>query len=618
MDMMPAPGGRRLHIAPHAPRARSLVTPRRALLALFYALVFPFYWWTAVSSRNIHVRDFYNEFTDSILAGHLDMPYRPPKGLVALSNPYDPTLNAPYQRLYHDLILWHGHFYIGWGTTPVFTLFLPWRVLGVGDMPESVAAVIFSCVGLFFAVLLFLTLLDRFLPGTSLLKTMVAVTALAFCSVIPFILRRPAVYEVEISSGYAFMMLALYLLASGCLRRRLIAWRLGLGSLCLGLAFGGRPVLTPVALLAALLTFAVIMRNGANRHLNPVIRYGALVFGPMGVLGCLALAYNHVRFGSPLQYGLSYAISGSYIRNLHLFNFSYMVPSLTYILINPIYFSLSFPYVALSPQLLPVTLPPGYIVESVAGILVTTPFLLFAAGIPFVGQRDRASREFRTALYAMAGLGLLSLLLVAFTIWGVTQEVEVDYVTLLLVPALLVWCALTRGRGWQRSVTRVIGAAAILYASLIGFAVSFSGYYDALLQNNAGEFWTLERLTSFIPTTITELVGHPDLVRVYYIGGGGTFQPTLTGARVIAVPLHVSVVAPDSSWQLRMVLRPKLPANGTVDVTVSYQNTERHVVVGGNATVIVVPLESGVDRIRLSAPTGEAATIVTSNFARKS
>jgi hypothetical protein len=586
------------------------------LLACFYALVFPFYWWTAVSSGNIHVRDYYNEFTNSVLAGHLDMPYRPPKGLLALANPYEPNQNGVYQNLYHDLILWHGHFYFSWGVTPVFTLFLPWRAFGVGNMPVSLAVVIYSCVGLFFAVLLFLTLLDRFLPGTSLPTMTVAVTALAFCSVIPFLLRRPAVYEVEIASGHAFMMLALYLLASGCLRSRLSAWRLGLGSLCLGLAFGGRPVLTPVALLAALLAFAVVIRDPQNRHVRPVLRFGAIVFLPVGALLLLALTYNFVRFGSPFEYGLQYALGGSYVRNLHLFSFRYMIPSLTYALVKPIHLSLSFPYVALSSSLLPVSLPPGYIVGPVAGVLVTTPFLVFVGGVPFVGSHHRADREFRAVLFSAAVLGLLSLLAVTFAIWGVTQEPEVDYVPLLLIPALLVWCALCQRRGWRRLVARSLGVALIVYAAFVGLALSFTGYYDWLFVNNPGTFWNLERLTSFIPTTITKLEGHPDLVRVYYSGGEGAYQPTLDGVRVLSLPLHVYVVAPDSSWRLELTLQPTPPVRQVVSV--SYGRTTRHVGVGGLGGVAFVPLSAGLDRIQVSTRPGTAVVIERATFVRTS
>ena len=614
MSARPAVDRGRLLVRSGISRGRSMVTPRRALLACFYALVFPFYWWTAVSSGNVRIRDYYNQFTNSILAGHIAMPFRPPKGLLALKNPYDPALNSTYQRLYHDLILYHGHFYLSWGTTPVFTLFLPWRLLGVGDMPVSLAAVIFSCVGLFFAVLLFLTILDRFLPGTSLSKIAVAVTALAFCSVVPFILRRPAVYEVEILSGYAFMMLALYLLASGCLRTRLVAWRLGLGSLCLGLAFGGRPVLTPVAALAALLAFAVVMRNSANRHVKPVLRYGAIIFAPIGVLLFLALLYNFARFGSPFQYGYPYALGGTDVRSLHLFSFAYMSPSLTYMLINPIYFTFSFPFVGFNTGALPVTLPPGYIVETVAGVLVTTPFLILSGGIPFIGRHDRASREFRMVLYAIAAFGLLGMLLVAYSIWGVTQECEVDYVSLLLIPALVVWCEATRARRWRGLVLKVVGVAAILYASFVGFAISFTGYYGMLQENNPGSYWTLERATSFIPTAITAIEGHPDIVRVYYPQEIGTYQPTLTDVRVVSLPLHVDVVSPDSSWRLQLKFSPTPASGRPIDLTVSYGDRAHHVSVSRHSDVVVVPLEGGLVRIRLTVPSGQMAMIARATF----
>ena len=108
---------------------------------------------------------------------------------------------------------------------------------------------------------------------------------------------------------------------------------------------------------------------------------------------------------------------------------------------------------------------------------------------------------------------------------------------------------------------KVVGAVLIVYSCVVGFALSFSGYYDSLLVNNPQTFWTLERYTSFIPTTVTKLVGHPDLVRVYYAGGGGTFQPTLRETGVFRIPLHVDVVAPDSSWQMKLVLEAGLPSS---------------------------------------------------------
>jgi len=446
--------------------------------------------------------------------------------------------------------------------------------------------------------------------------TAVAVTALAFCSVVPFILRRPAVYEVEITSGYAFMMLALYLLVSGCLRARPIAWRLGLGSLCLGLAFGGRPVLTPVALLAALLTFAVAMRNSENRHIKPVLRYGVIIFAPIGLLLFLALLYNFARFGSPFQYGYPYALGSTEVRNLHLFSFAYMSPSLTYMLISPIYFTFSFPFVGFTSGMLPVTLPQGYITETVAGVLVTTPFLVLAGAIPFVGRRDRASREFRAVLSAIAAFGLLAMLLVAYSIWGVTQECEVDYVSLLLVPALLVWCEITRARRWRGLILKAAGVAAILYASFVGFAISFTGYYGMLQENNPGTYWNLERATSFIPTAITAIEGHPDLVRVYYPGEIGADQPTLTDVRVVSQPLHVDVVSPDSSWRLQLTFWPAPVSGRPIDLTLSYGNRAHHLSLSRHSDVVVVPLEGGLVRIRLSVPSGQEAMIARASFLR--
>jgi hypothetical protein len=328
-------------------------------------------------------------------------------------------------------------------------------------------------------------------------------------------------------------------------------------------------------------------------------------------------AYNYARFGSPLQYGNEYSLGGVYTRNLHLFSLRYLKPGLTYMVLKPIYFTLSFPYVGLTNFPLPASLPAGYSVEAIGGFLDTTPFVVLLGGIAFVGLRDRMSREFRAVLLALTALGVLGLLTVAFAIWDVTQEYEADYLSLLFLPALLVWSALRGGRGWRRRVMKAVGAVLIVYSCVVGFALSFSGYYDLLLVNNPGTFWTLERYTSFLPTTVTKLVGHPDLVRVYDVGGGGTYQPILRETGVFRLPLHVYVVAPDSSWQMKLVLEAGLPTQRAVHVTVRNGDVIRHVTVGAHPSVVLVPLAEGVDRIRITAADRELALIKGSSFVRE-
>ena len=355
-------------------------------------------------------------------------------------------------------------------------------------------------------------------------------TALAFCSVVPFILRRPAVYEVEITSGYAFMMLALYLLASGCAPADRLATRARkpvLGARLRGEtgAHAGRGAggIARLRRRHAELSEPACQAGSALRrdHLRPD-RCPA-VLGPLVQL-------RRFRIAVPIR--LPDALGGTDVRSLHLFSFAYMSPSLTYMLINPIYFTFSFPFVGFTSGALPVTLPQGYSSKRWLACWCQHRSSSSAGGFPS-SRGTRNSAESGAVLFAIAAFGLLGMLLVAYSIWGVTQECDVDYVSLLLIPALLgVVRSCPRRTDGVGMYSRLPVSRATLYASFVGFAISFTGYYGMLQENNPGTYWTLERATSFIPTAITAIAGHPDIVRVYYPEEIGAYQPTLTDVRV--------------------------------------------------------------------------------------
>ena len=110
---------------------RSAITRYRLAIAALLVLALAFYMWTAASSIPFTFpsadQDIYNELTTGFLHGHTYLPITPPAGLLHLKNPYDPAQNAPYNAAFHDLSLYHGHFYSQWGPTPVVTLFAPFR-----------------------------------------------------------------------------------------------------------------------------------------------------------------------------------------------------------------------------------------------------------------------------------------------------------------------------------------------------------------------------------------------------------------------------------------------------------------------------------------------------------
>ncbi len=123
----------------------------------------------------------------------------PPPELLALPDPYDPAQNPPYRL--HDASLYEGRWYLYFGPSPV-VLYLPLRVIGV-EVLDQFAVALFCSLGFLVALALLRFLVQRYRPQTSLATRAVAVVLLGFANVAPFLLRRPAVYEVAISAGFA-------------------------------------------------------------------------------------------------------------------------------------------------------------------------------------------------------------------------------------------------------------------------------------------------------------------------------------------------------------------------------------------------------------------------------
>jgi hypothetical protein len=492
------------------------------------ALVLAFYMWTAASSIPFSFSsandDIYNQLTTAFLHLHTYLPIKVPAGLLHATNPYNPAQNDPYQAaepLIHDLALYHGRFYSPWGPTPL-TLFLPFRLTGL-KMSESFAVVVFAFVGLVLAVALFHELAKRFLPATPGWLLVVATIGLALTNVEPFMLRRPAQYEVAISCGYCFEMAGLLLALHAVFAQRRRRWLLGLASLCLGLAIGARLSLIPGALVA-LIAAAYLIRSGKERR-----GILAVALGPIVVCGLMLAAYNAIRFGSASNFGEAYQLAGLDQMTMPADKLSYVPPGMFSYLVMPFRVALTFPHVFLvTTSLYPGPFPKGYSgspggwpAEPAGGLFTTMPITFLLVLVPSLWRRSGLgpSHAERPALLVAAGasaLGLAIMFLLAYALWGTTQRYEVDYASMFLIAAFLVWSVLVQrckpGTRARRAVA-VLGIALTTFGAAVGTAVSFTGY-DPLSTTHPGIFDTLEDITSPFATLATMVIGRPVLVRV--------------------------------------------------------------------------------------------------------
>jgi hypothetical protein len=464
-----------------------------AAVAAVCVLVLWFYAWTASNGLPFGLgrrqEGYYNLLTRAFLHGQLHLPVEPPRELFELAEPYDPGKNAAYRL--HDASLYRGKYYLYFGAAPAVTLFVPWRLVGFGDLPESLAATIFASGAFLFAVGLLRHLTRRFLPATPPWMQTAAVVVLGCANVCPFILRGVDVYQVAITAGSFFLLGSAYLMTTAAAPAPRPWARILGGSLFLGLAVASRPNHLLVAPLVLMLAWPALRTMGGPLR-------GKALTTLLPVSACLLLLglYNYARFGSFTEFGLRYQLQG--IPPLPWFEPRGLLPGLYFDFVAPLAVRLEFPCFFLD-RWYPGTLPPGYFgPDPNAGVLVHSPYLLILFAAPWLlgGVSVAGLPLLRQRILVLLGIGAGHPILTSLVLPGATMRYQVDFVSFLIVPALLLWfLADQRVGGRRRLALRAVGAVTMAWACLVNVALSLTGYEGTLRQENPGLFRSLERGT---------------------------------------------------------------------------------------------------------------------------
>lgn len=345
-------------------------------------------------------RNQYELMAEAILDGRLHLEYDDvdPK-LLEMENPYDTMKRVELGVSVHwDHAFYNGRHYMYFGIVPVILLFLPFRLITGVTLVTYQATQIFTGLFIVGMFALFRLVAKKFFPSLSWAAYLSLSAAFSMMSVW-YLVGEPALYCTAIASGICMEVWSLYFFVKAVWDspndRRAVLWGVA-GSLCGALAFGCRPPIALVNLLAVpmLLHYVRQKRRDGGRLLGQV----ALVALPYVVVGVLLMAYNYARFDNPFEFGQSYQLTVtdqsaygslfSHINLLQLFNGLMN----NFVKFSP--FREEFPHVTFS------------------SVLVNFPVLVFA--LFCLAQRDTLAQLKRLRLRGfMAVLCLLPVLITA-------------------------------------------------------------------------------------------------------------------------------------------------------------------------------------------------------------
>ncbi len=497
------------------PPVASLSRARRAALGVVCALV------VAVFLASAHpglierlgggpARSYYNLLVEGFQAGQLSLRKEVPPALARLADPYDPAANLPFRTpptLADDLSFYRGRFHLYFGLTPALLLFWPWAAVTGRYLGHAAAVTGFCSAGFLAAAWLLAALRRRYFPAVPVEVAALGALALGLASGLPVLLQRSDVYEVSISCAYLLVALALAALWQAWhAPARRAAW-LAAAGFSFGLAVGARP---PVLFCGAVLLLPAVAGAGEPGRKALARRLLAALL-PLAACGLGLMLYNFRRFGSVLEFGQHYQLSGIRQDTVRHFSPSYLWFNFRVYFLEPMRWQPRFPFLT---NIAPPPLPPGHgIVEkpfSPFGVLAGIPLAGFALAAPLALRRvaDGALRPRLAGFLAAVTILFVVPALITCLFFGTCSRYEVEFLPALVLLAAVGVLALESGPAPRRTL-RAAWIAALVLSVAFNLCASFERY--ALEHVYAGSAYSdLGRLPEAIAQFRAALRMEPD------------------------------------------------------------------------------------------------------------
>ncbi len=412
--------------------------------------------------------DFQNRQTDAILAGQLNLRVDVPPELLALPDPQDPIANAPYrsQGAPRPLVVRRAGLRATSGSRRVLLLYLPFRLLDVGDLSPTLAGLIFCSLGFLASVGSFRLVSRRFLRPLTLGGEALGVCALGLAAPIGWLVSIGRAYEVAIACGYFLVSAGILALAAGLLRpvRRRDAY-VALGSALLAGSVAARPSLAWTLVLLLLIPAYL-------RWVEKVrVRWTTwcAMLAPVVAIGLALAWYNWARFGSPTEFGTTYMLLGENVRLARADELGFLGKGLFEYLLSPAVRtddshgsrsarcrSRYRPSRTTSPN------------RSPACFRTCRRRVRHRCGVLPAVARLRSQRWLTLFIALLTGIGLVIVASVSFHFHGATMRYQMDYAPLLLLASVLGWTMFSQQFDRRAPLARVLQTGAVARRDVVG------------------------------------------------------------------------------------------------------------------------------------------------------
>ncbi len=414
---------------------------------------------------------YYDLLANAFSHGQLHIETKPDPALLALDDPYNPDNREGIPVLW-DLTLYKGEYYLYWGPVPALALAIV-KPFYSNPVTDNILTFIFMAGLLVFQIMLILEIWKNYFQETPAWIMLSSIPLIGLINPILYMLLEPRIYEAAVASAQFFFIGGLYWLFAAFNKPSLA--NLTLAGIFFALAVGSRTtLLIPIIFLVFIALIWVIKSYPAKAVIYIAALTLPLAFGAVGYAG-----YNYERFDSFTEFGLGYQLSQTNMRETlnETFSSAYAPPNLFKLLINSFESTETFPFIKAirwggtawfenyNPKIY------DYFSEDVTGILVGSPFLIFA----FLAATCR-QKNIRWIITSLTGSTLL-IFFTLLTFFYLTMRYLLDLLPALSLLALIgFWSGLNlfKTKRAARYSFAILGVGLWAYTIVISFLISYS------------------------------------------------------------------------------------------------------------------------------------------------
>ena len=252
---------------------------------------------------------FYNVYyTDALINHKLEIDAEIDENLKNAVNPYDSS-NRNFNYIL-DASYYNGKYYCYFGVLPNMLFFVPYKLITGKYMTNAFGCLIYTILGTVATFLFYKELVKKYFKNITFRTFILSFIYIIFGSKLFWCMHRPNFYELVVIAAYFHIIFGLYLVLFNDKEKKFPEF--------LGYTFLASSVLCrPTALLASVFVIPKII-DKFKKYRFKVTTWLPLII-PYFVIGIITMYMNYVRFGSILDFGITYQLASN---NLSAGNFS--------------------------------------------------------------------------------------------------------------------------------------------------------------------------------------------------------------------------------------------------------------------------------------------------------